>query len=224
MTPSPNPTVAQRGRRILSLTVRLGTALLVCSPAHAGGAEAVREPPTFSAWAQPVGTAAMGAGGVFYLSLGTNIRMGRDRDLVLEVAPTRGNHYGCKSTSSGGWASVGAAFFPAARSSRRGFFWEPLLSGRYFRTAHSQSSRGFFACSGEVLDGSDAELQLGFDLGYQLRFGSLLVVPVIGARAGYCWNCPGRGPLSLAILDNDVRTSRPTVGVNLNLLRLGMIF
>jgi hypothetical protein len=185
---------------------------------------AATETAAASAWAQPAGTAAMAAGGVFYLSVGTNIAMGPDRDLVLEVATTRGNHYGCHTTSSGGWASVGAAFFPARSPSRRGFFWEPLLNGRYFHTAGGESSRGFFGCAKDTLDGSDADLQVGLDIGYQLRFGSLLVVPVIGARAGYCWNCVGRGPTSLPLLDNEVRTDRPVVGLNLNLVRVGMIF
>jgi len=50
------------------------------------------------------------------------------------------------------------------------------------------------------------------------------VIPVIGARAGYCWNCPGRGPFSFPLFDNDVRTDRAVLGLNLNLLRVGVSF
>jgi hypothetical protein len=76
--------------------------------------------------------------------------------------------------------------------------------------------------------GRSYELQLGIDAGYQFRFFEVLVAPMLGVSAGYCWNCGDRAPTSLygpRFWDTArARVNKLTWAFNVNLVRFGWVF
>jgi hypothetical protein len=175
-----------------------------------------------SLWIQPLGTAFAAANEVFYLPLGANLALDEGRDLVLELTPTRGNWYGCSSRSSGAWVSAGWASFSGDQHA--GWFVQPKLIGRFFRTSGAVSAPGWlFPCDGPQVNGSDLELRAGADAGHAWRLGPAAIALAIGASAGFCWNCLGESAL-LDFWNTTPRRTRVALGINVNLLRLGVAF
>jgi len=189
---------------------------------------------------QPLGTLFMSVEELVYVPLGVNVPVAPRADLVVQASATYGNWYGCGSRSAGGWLSAGLAwFFQERRALDRGAFVQPTLIARYFDTSGARSSPAQMlldACSPqhvENLDGADYELHVGVDAGYSMRVGMLEITPVIGASLGLCMHCIGGGALFVGPLQRYFdfyttplprRTNRVTLGVNLNIVRLGVRF
>jgi hypothetical protein len=207
-------------RRVALLTA----VTVLAAPAAAAGSEGVaahRSDPSASIWVQPLGAIATGLEGALYLPIGTNVKIGQRSDLVVELTPTRANWYGCSTRSLGGWSTAGFALFSAP--DRTGWFLQPKLIGRYFHTSGGVSSQGLFSCNHKALQGDDHELRAGVDVGFAWRWGAAAVAAALGASAGYCWNCVGDMTF-VAMFEDDSRRDRPALGVNPNVLRVGVAF
>jgi hypothetical protein len=202
----------------------LAAVTVLVGPTGAAGAEAdptVRSDPSASIWVQPLGAIATGLEGALYLPIGTNVRVGPRSDFVFEVTPTRANWYGCSTRSLGLWSTAGFALFTAP--GRTGWFLQPKLIGRYFRTSGGVSSYGMFPCNHLALRGDDQELRGGVDVGFAWRWGSASMAAALGASVGYCWNCVGDLTF-VSMFEDDSRSDGPVVGVNPNVLRVGVAF
>jgi hypothetical protein len=198
--------------------------ILLAAPAAAPASDAgpvLHSDPSASIWVQPLGAIATGLEGALYLPIGTNVQVGRRSDLVVELTPTRANWYGCSTRSLGGWSTAGFALFSAPE--RTGWFLQPKLIGRYFHTSGGVTSLDLFPCDHLALQGHDFELRAGVDVGFAWRWEGAAVAAAVGASAGYCWNCVG-DLIFLARFEDDSRQDRPSVGVNPNVLRIGVAF
>jgi hypothetical protein len=200
------------------------TAVMLCTTsalAHASNERSEQG----AVWVEPVGSIIMALGGGAFASLGTNLALGPNTDLAFEAAFTAGlDWYGCKSSSTGGWAAVGMTFRFGSQASYDGFFIQPKLRARYFSTSGSETSGGWFGC-GSSVDGEDSEVGLGLDIGYQIVEGPLFIAPILGVSFNRCFNCPGGDFLNFKILGgHDAREDGLTLGINLNLIRIGFVF
>lgn len=213
-------------------------ALVICVAGSARSAHAQSDttdaprPRAHGLFVQPVGAIAMAAAGDLYVPLGLQWPLGAQSELVVEATLVSGNWYGCSSRSQGGWLAAGLASYLSHKTSgSRGWFVEPKLIGRYFDTHGAHGASGWFGCSATEagnLNQTDFELHLGVDAGYEIRVGALEIIPLLGVSAGFCSQCVGGSPFfvgSLAPLSGPgLRSDRPTLGLNLNLLRLGLRF
>lgn len=181
----------------------------------------------------------LAASGTTYLPLGAKIPVSRALDLVVAGTFTRGDWYTCSTTSAGGWLELGTAFADDFNPSGRGLFFEPKLVARWFRTSGGQTSApGWFGsgCTANdltTLQQTDAELHVGGDLGYVISRKWVFVAFEVGVHFGACFNCIGTGAffwgdpsVSIDLGSNEPlkRTDHATLGLNLNLLRLGAAF
>jgi hypothetical protein len=162
---------------------------------------------------------------------GVQVALQKGVDLVIEGAGTfGGNWYGCGTRSTGVFAALGLAFRFGDRPDW-GWFLQPKLRVRAFNTTGGSESVLFADCSPDnlaLLRGSDREIGMGLDLGYQMRFGPLFLAPLLGVSFGVCLDAPGG---NFFHVDFDLFTEikpreRVSVcgGLNLNLLRIGVAF
>ena len=188
---------------------------------------------------QPFGSLALLAPWIAYVPVGINLPITDRTELAVEVTFTTGDWYGCGSQSSGGWAALGLVWFATERKwLSRGAFLEPKLVARYFDTegageiAPRLTHLGCFASDVANINQSDYELHLGFDAGYSMRMGLLELAFVIGLSVGPCHACfsdrifflgQSASP-SASFRPPPPRTNRWSLGLNLNLFRLGLRF
>lgn len=180
-------------------------------------------------WVEPLGSVFLGAAGLGYASAGLDVVLQSGAILVIEGMYTRGGWYGCESRSAGGSVAVGVRFFPAGGS--RGWFLQPKLRARRLTTWGARGTtppaEGCAAAEAQGVNGEDGEIGLGLDFGYRFRLGPLVLEPVIGVYAGVCLGCL-EGSFFHADFDlfETARARRTALagGLNLNLLRVGLVF
>ena len=202
-------------------------------------AAATRHPGGVVVFAQPLGTLFAAAALRAYVPVGINVPLSERIDLVVEITGTAGQWYGCGSRSSGGWAAAGLAWFVRPREwLSRGLFLQPKMIGRHFSTGGSETrpvslvSAGCSDADVDNIDGRDYELHVGLDLGYSMRIGIVEFVPLIGASVGLCQNCFGGGVFFMGdfeftdtyFVPPGPRATRLSIGLNLNVARLGIRF
>jgi hypothetical protein len=179
-----------------------------------------------SVWIQPVGALAMAAGRAIYIPLGANIPVEPSGlDIVVEATVT-GDKGECFD-HSGGILTVGPSVYLA--SADRGFFLQPKASLELVSTtSRCRFIPGFiFPTRVPTTESTTGQshVGLGLDVGYRFNVSPVYVALVIGAGVGYCDNCPGHGlfPIGLSFGEPE-RSSRTTLTLNANLLRLGASF
>jgi hypothetical protein len=196
-------------------------------------------PDGIGVFTQPLGSLVMAAGAIAYIPLGLNLPITDRTEVVVEVTGMTGDVYGCESQTRGGWAAAGVAWFVAPRKwLSRGPFLQPKLIVRYFDTSGAREVEprrkhaGCAASDAANIDSADYELHAGLDAGYSMRAGVFELAFVVGASAGLCHSCFGDrvffwGQSDFASVVYDPpppRTNRLSLGLNLNLLRLGARF
>jgi hypothetical protein len=206
------------------------SAILLVAPRARAGDLVPSNPDRGALWTWPLASLVTASGSIFYLAVGGNIPMARDQELFVELTLTRGGWYGCRSESTGAWLMGGWSYFPGRRGRAHGFFVAPRVSARVLRSTGAEATGGILGCSqtdADNVDGDEADLMMGADLGYRFRWRRLLLEPVVGASAGYCLGCPAGGPFSFGGFDlfgHEARENRPVLAVNVQLLRLGVSF
>ncbi|MDF1564854.1 MAG: hypothetical protein P1V51_17560 [Deltaproteobacteria bacterium] len=177
-------------------------------------------------WLHPLPTAVMAADEVLTVSGGSLFELA-DWQLVVRGTYTRGNWYGCSTRSEGAWISGGFSI-PLGHHRDSGFFLEPRLQYRWFQTG--EGATGLFGCGSQIVEdlpGTDWELGAVATVGYLFQTRWLYLGLAAGLGVGWCERCPGGGPLfggNLALGERDLRRSRPTLLLDVNLLRLGIRF
>jgi hypothetical protein len=209
--------------------------LLATSPDATEALEAEAAGPPTALWVQPAGL-AMGhfLGDMLYVPLGANLPLSDATSLGIEVTLVTGDmrdRYDEREDTRGTRfyrlvAAAGPLFSPSGRG-LSGFFVQPKLitmasyepDYAYDMTRHQ--------------GGTSAELQLGLDVGWQFSAGNWYFAPVLGASAGYCFNCTEEreGAYQISHVTppsfygySMTRGTRPVLGFNLNLLRVGAAF
>lgn len=184
--------------------------------------------PTVNLFFYPAATTAAAIAGLAYVPLGMSIRLSDDFEWTLEASFLYGDFYGCESTTVGGWLASGVSVFLGADN--EGWFLWPKLIGRYFLSSGAQSG-GLLGCSASEasqLNEADYEIHGGLDFGYRFTFGDFTVTPVVGLSAGYCGNCIEGGAFFSGdpsdLFEHGPRANKASLGLNLNLVRLGMRF
>jgi hypothetical protein len=180
-------------------------------------------------WVQPVGTVLFGLADVFYVPLGANLPLTEKTSLALELTPVVGS-----------WV-YDATWTPPERA----IYWRVLAAAGPLLSFGDGPLSGPFvepkliaivAADPDYAEdmirlqwGMSFEMQLGLDVGWQFSGAGWYVAPMLGASAGYCFNCTGesRDRTSSLITPmakeySDRRGHRPVV--NLNLLRIGPSF
>jgi hypothetical protein len=209
-------------------------ALLLATSPDAPEAETMA-PPT-AVWVQPAGFAmGLTLGDVLYVPLGANVPLSDATSLGIEVTFVTGemrDRYDEREDTRGirFYRLVAAAgpVFSLGGSALSGFFVQPKLL-----TVTSYEPDYAYDMSRHQ-GGASMELQLGLDVGWQFTAGNWYFAPVLGASAGYCFNCTqDRNDRSYQIshvtpppfYGYGMRTGpQPVLGFNLNLLRMGATF
>jgi len=186
-------------------------------------------PLRWAVFVHPTPTLIVATMGDVYVSMGAAIALTERTELVVEGTFTHGSWFGCASTSTGGWGAAGAAIY--FDDSRKGFFLLPKLVVRVFDTSGGENVSGPFGCSeGTNVNGVDYELHVGLDVGYRFRAGPVVITPVFGVSAGFCGNCIRGGPFYVGDVSFDLsndpgrRIDRASLGLNLNVIRIGVGF
>lgn len=183
--------------------------------------------PDVAVWVEPIGSGVLGAAGIFYLSGGAHVVLGEHIELVPEAAFTAGSWYGAGTTQVGAWFHLGLNFHTGSEP-LEGFFLQPKLRTRVFHTPTGGESSGFLFAPTSVSEGTDAEVGLGLDFGYQWSGEDLplYVAFVLGFDGGVCIHCHDDGLhwTGSALFGGSGRSTRGVFGVNLNFLRLGLTF
>jgi len=219
------------GRRCCTAAV-IASAIAIAAPARADGSSgpnAWEDPRAHdrdvAVWVEPIGSGLLGAARIFYLSAGANVVLDDRIELVPEAAFTAGNWYGADTTQLGTWLSLGLSFHTGERP-LEGFFLLPKLRTRIFHTPKGGQTRGWWPSS--VSEGTDVELGLGLDFGYEWsgRDLPLYFVFVMGLNGGVCIEChdDGLAWFGSGIVGRGGRSTRGVFGVNLNFLRMGVAF
>ncbi len=183
-------------------------------------------------WVEPVGAVVVGISAEsLLLGFGGNIVVGPSLDVVIEGAVTyNSNWWGCSTETNGGWIAVGVLWRPWDTEDYGGFFLQPKLRGRFFNTTGGEDQPAVFffpGCEAEPLRGTDGEVGIGLDFGYQWTIGPVYIATVVGGNAGVCINCPGGEFFDWDIRLFSQRGERATgftAGINLSLLRVGVAF
>lgn len=158
------------------------------------------------------------------LSVGTNVPV-LNKELVLELQLAPGAKQGTCGTTWfwGGWASAGV-LFPLGKSPTDGLFVQPKLTASYF----DQAAEGDNCVDATQVRWSSAEFGLGVDVGFQVTLGPLYAAPLLGVYVGECVNCPPQTtpltPYTPYLGKAGDRLNHLTFGLNLNLLRVGLVF
>jgi hypothetical protein len=208
-------------------------ALLLATSPDAPEAETVA--PASAVWTQPTGFAmGLALGDILYVPLGANLSLSDATSLGIEATFVTGfmrDRYDEREVEGGIRfyrlvAAVGPVFSLSGRA-LSGFFVQPKL----LTVASYEPDYGYDMTRHQ--GGASVELQLGLDVGWQFTAGSWYFAPVLGASAGYCFNCTEDGPGAYqishvtppAFYGYGMRTGpRPVLGFNLNLLRMGTTF
>lgn len=215
----------------------IAACVAIAVPVHAGDSSSPSEPafelateehdpgPDVAVWVEPIGSGVLGAARIFYLSGGAHVVLGEHIELVPEAAFTAGSWYGAGTTQVGAWFHLGLNFHTGSKP-LEGFFLQPKLRTRFFHTPTGGDSRGFVPTS--VSEGTDAEVGLGLDFGYQWSGTDLplYVAFVLGLQGGVCIDChdDGLNWFGKPFFGPGGRSTRGVFGVNLNFLRLGLTF
>jgi hypothetical protein len=186
--------------------------------------------PSWSVFTYPLAGAIVTLVSGVYLPVGAAIAAGAHTELQMEASLLQGEWFACGSESTGGWAALGPSYF--VQDSRQGLLVWPKLIARYFTTAGGSAGGFWGGCStsaAEHVNGDDYELHLGVDLGYRSRIGALIITPLLGVSAGFCGNCVGGGAFFTGNAfagspDYGARRNRASLGLNLNLVRVGIAF
>lgn len=192
-------------------------------------------PPSLAVWMQPVGTihsafesVREGRVWIAYLPLGASYAPPAwPVELHGELTITFGGEALTDASRSfaGALVSAGPVFRLLRSGPLRGPFVQPKLFASYLgQSAEVPSGFELFRA------GSAMEIGLGLDVGWQLQFGRVYVTPVLGATVSLA---TGEGPpLSTyygygtlaAGLDPRGEVSVFQWGLNLNLVRIGVVF
>jgi len=188
--------------------------------------------PRYALWMQPVGTALFGLyGQAFYLPLGMNVPLSGKTSLALELTPVLGtwrSEYDDAPNDTGRHWRVAAAAGPLF-SFGDGPLSGPFIEPKLMTVLAHDSDYGYDGSS--IKGGTSFELQAGLDVGWQFSAGGWYFTPMLGASAGYCFNCSGSARdwesslvTPMARSYSMERHGRAVFNVNLNLLRLGTVF
>jgi hypothetical protein len=124
------------------------------------------------------------------------------------------------------WLSGGPMIKLTRPGELSGFFLQPKVLAVYSNERATPVS-GPFTGIRNFPAGQSFELAAGADLGYHHVIGPLFIGTQLGASAGYCINCSTTGFSSLLgpwAWGFGERRNRPTVEINVNLLKLGLAF
>ncbi len=184
--------------------------------------------PTTTVFIYPLASTVMAVAGVLYVPVGGSVALDDRLEWSFEASLLYGDMYGCSSVSLGGWVASGLSIY--MNDERDGLFILPKLVGRYFSTSAAQSG-SWLSCSeseASELNEVDYELHAGVDIGYRFTLGDFVITPLLGASAGYCGNCIEGGPFfsgdPTTLFEHGPRANKASLGLNLNLLRLGFRF
>ena len=197
--------------------------LAVAGAVHAHDADPFEGSTSLSLWIQPVGTAFMAtADEGLYLPLGANVRTSENFDVQVEgtlLSTTR-----MPEGSNGRVLSRGFAFSVGPLFRRRMFFLTPkVLFARQTDVVQpaqlDEDARQFSA----VL------AHFGADVGMEIRSGALMLGFAAGASIGACRGCASViyspfGALDGGPIAGPNRSFSPSLGLNVNLFRLGAAF
>jgi hypothetical protein len=212
----------------------LVAAVIAAPPAANVSASPAKKEPTVAVWMAPLPMAYASlpfpGTSMLYAPLGATFDFD-DWQLGAEVAAGAG---------VGGFTNAftfNAAAGPIVRLSGddafRGFFVQPKLIFGYTEPRSNCCIVAFDTLRGgsplPLTATSHAAFQLGVDVGYQFHLGPVYVSPLLGASAGYCFNCDGvdfqyEGPLLTSNRFGSRGHDHFVYSLNLNLLRLGAVF
>ena len=209
--------------------------LLSAEPGISAGAPG-SDVPKVMVFAYPAATGLGAAYGVsqrgtyLYLPLGVSVPVSANLSIDLELEGSYNQNF-----SSTGWslaASAGPTWFPWARRGNDGFFVGPRFAVEISRPLPEVVL--FDGCpvcaSSEPLDfgnGVRRAFLLGFDVGWQFRFGRVVLAPIVGLAVGYAYD---NREAVLTPFDREILFgNRPlpngfATAVNFKLLRLGGAF
>jgi hypothetical protein len=189
--------------------------------------------PSLSLWVEPLGPLALtplmaSVGNTFVMvPLGMHLPLSPSQDLVLELTPIFSRQR-CESRCSSQMLAlaVGTSWLLLPNNSRGGLFLQPKLIG-----VLAHDSRGvdvvMFSHESGAWSEAGAQLSLGLDVGYRLRFGHLFLEFVLGGSVGRGWNVPSSSQsLFFSLLDwpERHREDKGVWDLNLHLLRVGASF
>jgi hypothetical protein len=188
--------------------------------------------PRHALWVQPVGTVLFGLyGQALYLPLGANLPLTEKTSLALELTPVVGSWVydigAIPPERALHWRVLAAAgpLFSFGGGPLSGPFVQPKLS------TVLASDPDYAEDMIRLQGGVSFELQLGLDVGWQFSGAGWYVAPMIGASAGYCFNCTGDSDEWVSSLItpmareySDQRSPRRVFNLNLHLLRIGTSF
>jgi hypothetical protein len=206
-------------------------ASLLCALALLADPAASAEPPTqASVWLNSGGVLLTAAGGgrTIDLPLGLTLPLKDGPTLDFELTYFQWScttNIDCSVTfERGAFASFGFHFDTEGKGPLRGFFLEPKLQLSGFTRTFSTNLSAF--------DGPTLGAELGLDLGYQWRVGSFYLALVVGASGGVATHYPS-GLYGLLVEWNGSSSSAAQlvpktpayiIGINANVLRLGLTF